>query len=141
MNICSYIQVNSGYAIEMTHDDDMEAKDTICDENYIHRDQVGEAKKTLVPIRDGEELARTFGALADPTRVRIISALLQTELCVCDISALLKVSQSAVSHQLRQLRDMRLVKSRKVGRIVYYTLDDEHISELFTLGSEHLKHQ
>ncbi|MCB1023959.1 MAG: winged helix-turn-helix transcriptional regulator [Acidobacteria bacterium] len=119
----------------------METKDITCEESYIHKDKVNDAKLTLVPVMDGEELARTFQALADPTRVRIISALLRTELCVCDISALLKVSQSAVSHQLRQLRDMRLVKSRKVGRIVYYTLDDEHISELFTLGREHLRHK
>ncbi|MEZ5344412.1 MAG: metalloregulator ArsR/SmtB family transcription factor [Pyrinomonadaceae bacterium] len=119
----------------------MQLKESACEENFIHEAKVAEARKTLVQGDDGEELARTFGALADPTRVRIISALLETELCVCDISALLKVSQSAISHQLRQLRDMRLVRSRKEGRIVYYTLDDEHISELFLLGSEHLRHK
>lgn len=111
-----------------------------CEENFIHEDKVREAEKKLVDGLTATKLARTYQALADPTRVRIISALLSTELCVCDIAALLGITQSAISHQLRQMRDLRLVRTRKEGRIVYYTLDDEHIRELFNLGFEHLKH-
>lgn len=112
-----------------------------CEENFIHEDKVRQAEEHLVDGLTATKLARTYQALADPTRVRIISALSSTELCVCDIAALLGVTQSAISHQLRQMRDLRLVKSRKEGRIVYYTLDDEHIRDLFNRGFEHLKHE
>ena len=111
-----------------------------CEESFIHEDKVREAEASLVNGLSATKLARTFQALADPTRVRIISALLVTELCVCDIAALLGISQSAISHQLRQMRDLRLVKSHKEGRIVYYSLDDEHIRELYGMGLEHLEH-
>lgn len=118
----------------------MKSKITECAENFIHEDKVRKAEKFLLDGLNATKLARTFQALSDPTRVRIISALLKTELCVCDIAALLGVTQSAISHQLRQMRDLRLVKSRKEGRIVYYTLDDKHISDLFRRGVEHLEH-
>jgi ArsR family transcriptional regulator len=112
-----------------------------CEDNFIHEDKVRLAEKNLVDGLTATKLARTYQALADPTRVRIISALSSTELCVCDIAALLGISQSAISHQLRQMRDLRLVKTRKEGRIVYYALDDEHIRDLFNRGFEHLKHE
>ena len=118
----------------------MKAKTLGCEDSFIHEDKVRRSEKHLLNGLNATKLARTFQALADPTRVRIISALLKTELCVCDIAALLGVTQSAISHQLRQMRDLRLVKSRKEGRIVYYTLDDEHISDLFRRGVEHLEH-
>jgi ArsR family transcriptional regulator len=86
-------------------------------------------------------LARTFQALSDPTRIRLISALAQTELCVCDLATVLGMTQSAVSHQLRSLRDQRLVKSRKAGREVFYTLDDDHIRDLFQLSLHHMEHR
>lgn len=85
-------------------------------------------------------LAQTFKALSDPTRVRIISALSHNELCVHELCTLLGMSQSAISHQLRTLREMALVKYRKEGRHVYYTLDDEHIHALFHQGLEHVEH-
>ena len=81
-----------------------------------------------------------FNALSDPTRVRIISALNARELCVCDLAALLGMTQSAISHQLRLLRTLRLVRNRKDGRIVYYSLDDEHIRDLFQRGVDHITH-
>jgi len=86
-------------------------------------------------------MARTFRALGDPTRVRIISALAHNEMCVYDLAAALGMSQSAISHQLRTLREMRLVRFRKEGRHVYYTLDDTHIHDLFHQGLEHLNHE
>ena len=111
-----------------------------CIEKMIHEDKVVLAQQQLVDGLTATRLAETFHALADPSRVRLISALLETELCVCDLAAVLGMSQSAVSHQLRSLRDLRLVKHRKDGRIVYYALDDEHIRDLFQRGREHVYH-
>ena len=88
-----------------------------------------------------DTLSATFFALSDPTRLRMISALSDHELCVCDLAVVLGMSQSAVSHQLRLLRNLNLVKYRKEGRVVYYALDDEHIRELYERGLEHVAHQ
>jgi ArsR family transcriptional regulator, lead/cadmium/zinc/bismuth-responsive transcriptional repressor len=112
-----------------------------CEENFIHEDSVRHAESSLVDGLTATYLAGTFQALADPTRVRMISALCNQELCVCDLAALLGMTQSAISHQLRIMRDLRLVKARKEGRIVYYSLDDEHIRDLFERGLEHVKHK
>ncbi len=112
-----------------------------CEIEYIHEEKVREAESDLIDGLGATKLARTFQALADPTRVRIVSALIKTELCVCDIAALLGITQSAISHQLRQMKDLRLVKARKSGRIVYYSLDDQHIIDLFERGLEHLSHK
>lgn len=95
----------------------------------------------IVDDRTAAGLAETFQALADPGRVRIISALLETELCVYDLAGLVKMSQSAVSHQLRILRSLGLVKFRKEGRLVHYSLDDDHIRDLFQRGLEHYNHR
>ncbi len=84
-------------------------------------------------------LTETFSALGDPTRVRIIDALSHGELCVCDLAALLHLSQSATSHQLRLLRALRLVRSRRAWRMVYYALDDHHILTLFRQGLRHVE--
>jgi len=85
-------------------------------------------------------LADLFSALSDPTRLRIISVLLAGEMNVGDIAAQLEMSESAVSHQLRGLRQMKLVRGRKNGRQVYYTLDDDHIAKLYRLGLDHVEH-
>lgn len=84
------------------------------------------------------ELAETFKVLGDPTRIRILHALKEKELCVCDLSELLNMSSSAVSHQLRVLRNNKLVKFRKEGRSVYYSLDDDHVICLFRQGLSHI---
>ena len=86
-----------------------------CEESFIHEDQVLIAQEHLIDGLTATHLAQTFQALSDPTRVRLISALTNAELCVCDLAAVLGMSQSAVSHQLRSLRDLRLVKSRRAG--------------------------
>ena len=85
-------------------------------------------------------LADLFSALSDPTRLRIISVLLDSELNVGDIAAQLTMTESAVSHQLRGLRQLRLVRSRKNGRQVFYALDDDHVARLYRLGLEHVEH-
>lgn len=85
-------------------------------------------------------LADLFSALSDPTRLRIFSVLLESELNVGDIAAQLTMTESAVSHQLRGLRQLRLVRSRKNGRQVFYALDDDHVAKLYRLGLEHVEH-
>ena len=84
-------------------------------------------------------LAETFKVLGDPTRVRLLDALSRAELCVCDVAGLLGLTESAVSHQLRLLRGMRLVKSRREGRHIYYSLKDDHIVKLFEQALEHVE--
>lgn len=87
-------------------------------------------------------LAALFKALADPTRVRLIAALVtHAELCVNDLTALLNMEQSAVSHQLRTLREWRLVRRRRLGRQIYYSLDDEHVRDLLLRSLEHVRHR
>ena len=85
-----------------------------------------------------QALADTFRILGDPTRVRIVDALSEGELCVCDIAEQVGISESAVSHQLRLMRSMRLVRGRREGRCVYYTLDDQHILSLYQQGLRHV---
>lgn len=85
-------------------------------------------------------LADLFSALSDPTRLRIISALLEGEMNVGEIAAQLSMTESAVSHQLRGLRQMKLVRSRKEGRQVFYALDDDHVAKLYLLGLDHVEH-
>jgi ArsR family transcriptional regulator len=112
----------------------------LCEDQYVDEDKVRHAQEYLVDGLEASRLAEVFKALSDPSRVRIISALSQTELCVYDLAATLDMSQSAVSHQLRSLRELHLVRYRKQGRHVYYQLDDEHIRDLFQRGLEHIEH-
>jgi len=86
-----------------------------------------------------EALAETFKALGDPTRVRMLDALARAEVAVCDLAAAIGLTQSAVSHQLRLLRSLRLVRSRRDGRHIYYTVDDDHIATLFAHGLDHVQ--
>lgn len=111
-----------------------------CEVDYIHEDLVVHAQKDLVDGLTATRMARLFEALADPTRVRVISGLMNTELCVCDLAAILGMTQSAISHQLRLLRNLQLVKARKDGRMVFYYLDDEHIRDFFIKAKEHTTH-
>ena len=111
-----------------------------CQDHYIDEKKVKQAQMHLVDDLTATRLAQLFKALSDPTRVRIMSALAHTELCVYDLAATLGMSQSAVSHQLRRLRELHLVRYRKAGRHVYYQLDDQHVFELFRGGLEHITH-
>ena len=110
-----------------------------CDVFHLEAAKVSALKRTLLGGSSVIALAETFKVLGDPTRVRILDALSRAELCVCDIARLLGLSESAVSHQLRLLRGMRLVRPRREGRMVYYTLDDQHIVGLFEQGLEHVQ--
>ncbi len=108
---------------------------------FLHEESARTARDRLVDDITAVGLAEIFQALADPTRVRLISALMDGPLCVYDLAALLGMTQSAISHQLRLLRNLRLVKNHKEGRMVYYTIDDDHIRDLFQRGLEHYKHR
>ena len=110
----------------------------VCEGHVIHNDVLQRVQAQMpeqVPIYEVSELFKVFG---DATRCRIICALRLEEMCVCDLCALLHMTQSAVSHQLRILRSARLVRSRKQGRVVYYALDDSHVGDIFTLAFTHV---
>lgn len=112
-----------------------------CDEQVVHLNAVLAARQDLPSATDLTGMTEIFSALADPTRLRIIAALASSELCVCDLAATVGMSQSAVSHQLRVLRDRGLVRSRKEGRRAYYELDDDHVSTLYKQAHDHAQHQ
>jgi len=109
-----------------------------CDINVIHEDILARVREKMPneePIYEVSELFKVFG---DSTRARIICALNIEEMCVCDLAVLLNMTQSAISHQLRLLKVSRIVKSRKQGRVVYYSLDDSHIAQIFAMAFDHV---
>jgi len=117
-----------------------ESEETIelCTINEIDPEAVAFVQGKALPDRTVERLSRLFSALADPTRLKILHALMVTEeLCVCDLAVIADLSVSAVSHQLRLLRDRDLVHARRDGRMVYYSLADDHVSSLMAAGTEH----
>jgi len=116
-----------------------EAINDICEIDFVDAEKVENVRREMKRQEAVTLLADTFKLLGDPTRVRIVFALSKEELCVCDIANLLGVSQSAVSHSLRTLRQMKLVRFRRVGKIAYYTLDDDHIANLLDEGFRHVE--
>lgn len=110
-----------------------------CDEHLVHLDTVRQVQPEMLSMQKAQQMSEFFGVLSDPSRLRLISALANRELCVCDLAAAIKLTESAVSHQLRVLRSARLVKYRKEGRNVYYSLADTHIINLYQEVTEHLK--
>lgn len=110
-----------------------------CEVSCVDQDKVGRVRETAPTGESLRALAETFKALGDPTRLRIVSALAQEELCVCDLATLVDVSESAVSHSLRTLRQLRLVRYRKVGKIAYYSIDDAHVARLVAEGLGHVE--
>lgn len=116
----------------------MENKVESCSCNVIHKDVVEEVKDKLPQEEILYDLAELFKVFGDSTRIKIICSLFESEMCVCDLSALLNISQSAISHQLRVLKSARLVKFRRAGKVIYYSLDDEHIKQIFDAGLHHI---
>ena len=114
-------------------------KDDVCDLVQIDLARVKKLRAELVSPDAVQGLADTFSVLGDPTRVRILDVLSHGELCVCDLAAVLGLSQSAVSHQLRVLRGIRLVRPRREGRVVFYSLDDQHIISIFKQTLQHVE--
>ena len=123
----------------MSNSSDVGHAAEVCEIVHLHPARVAELRQVLIGGDDVTDLAETFRALGDPTRVRILDALSHGELCVCDLAALVAMSQSAVSHQLRLLRNLRLVRPRRDGRMVFYALDDRHIITLFRQGLRHVQ--
>lgn len=115
-------------------------KELACEENCVHVDTVNKVKGTVPDTDEIQSLSAIFKAFGDPTRLKILQCLKQSEMCVCCLSCALEMSPSAVSHQLRILRNLRLVKHRKEGKNVYYSLDDDHIFKILDQGLEHIKH-
>lgn len=112
----------------------------VCADKCINEANVN---KTLGEIADQKEIvamAEIFKALSDPSRLKIVLALLKREHCVCDIAAICHQSESAISHQLRILRTLKIVKNRREGKVVYYTLDDDHVISLIHYSLDHVKH-
>ena len=110
----------------------------VCDCNIIHEQHVTRTKEQMLSDEILFDIADFYKALADSTRIKIINALDKSELCVCDISALLNMTKSAVSHQLQNLREMRLVKCRRQGKEALYSLADEHVREVFEISTQHV---
>lgn len=119
--------------------------DAIIDEcnhsSEASQQMLAQIKDELIDGTTAVDMAELFKALGDPTRIRLIYALSQKELCVHDLCSVLDMTQSAISHQLRYLRNMRIVKRRKVGKTVFYSLDDYHVEEIFLQTHEHLTHK
>ena len=112
----------------------------ICDDKCINEQKVRETSKTIPAEENIIQMVDIFKALSDPTRLKIVLSLLHQEHCVCDIAVLCKSTDSAISHQLRILRTMKILKNRREGRIIYYSIDDEHVSTLIKVSLEHVSH-
>lgn len=109
-----------------------------CSCTTIHDDVIQKVRAVMPQDETLYDLAELFKAFGDTTRIKILCALFEAEMCVCDIAALLNMTQSAISHQLRVLKQARLVKHRKDGKVVYYSLDDSHIKSIFDQGLLHI---
>ncbi len=127
MNTCTYI------GGKMANDND-----SVCKTFTIHDEMINKVKNSIPNSEKLAKMTEFFRILGDQSRVKILLSLLISELCVCDLSILLKSSQSAISHQLRILRQSDLVKFRKEGKVVYYSLKDDHIETIIDMGLEHI---
>mgnify|MGYP004639302409 FL=1 len=119
----------------------MEKKEFMCDCNIIHQNAVNIALKNKPKEKELENLTTLFKILGDSTRTKILWILDHHEMCVCDIANVLNMTKSSISHQLAILREAGIVRFRRSGKEVYYTLDDEHISHLYEIGLEHIHHK
>lgn len=109
-----------------------------CNCSVIHKETIERVSKAMPQEEILYDLAELFKVFADSTRIKIICALFEAEMCVCDIANLLNMTQSAISHQLRVLKSNRLVKYRRDGKVVYYSLEDDHIKHIFDAGLNHI---
>lgn len=117
----------------------LDTNDDACEVNVVDARKVTNVRRKMYSPAAVQLLADTFRVLGDPTRVKIVFALSKEELCVCDLATIVGASQSAVSHSLRTLRQMELVRYRREGKIAYYSLDDEHIGRLIDEGFDHVR--
>ncbi len=117
----------------------MTAKLPSCGCEHSNDDVVLQVSKRMLPDSDVQGLSSLFKILGDPTRIRIMWALEQTEMCVCDLAASLNMTKSAISHQLSTLKQVKLVKYRRSGKNVFYSLDDEHVNNIIDMGLAHIR--
>jgi DNA-binding transcriptional ArsR family regulator len=110
-----------------------------CQVRMVHLDRVARARKEAITDRKLDRLALIYKLLGEPSRLKMAMALRGGEMCVCDLAALLGISESAVSHQIRRLKDLALVKSRREGQILYYSLDDHQLDDLIQVGLNHVR--
>ena len=118
---------------------DKHIKEDACEVRVVHINRVNRARDEAIPDQEIDRLSQTYKVLGDPTRLKIVMALGGGEMCVCDLAAFLDLTESAVSHQLRRLRDMSLIKKRREGQILFYSLDDDHVADLLAIGLEHVR--
>jgi len=133
-NILTYVHMFTNKGAKIMTDID----EVLCSCNVIHEDIVSDARTRMSAKEKSDEMAEFFKVFADTTRLKIINALIISEMCVCDISALVGSTQSAISHHLKILRSARVIKYRREGKVVYYSLCDEHIELIFIKGYEHV---
>lgn len=119
----------------------MAKNEFICDCNMIHKEVVDTIKKEIPNEKTFHYLATFFKLIADETRLRILFVLAKKETCVCDIANILSMSKSSISHQLATLRNSGIVKCRKEGKEAYYSLDDAHVTKVFEVAIDHIKHK
>lgn len=118
----------------------MENKD-VCQVTQTHKNIIENTRERMPDIETLYDLSELFRVFGDSTRISILCALFENEMCVCDIAEILNMGQSAISHQLRLLRGAGLVRPRRAGKVVYYSLDDEHVRKIFDQGLEHIIHK
>lgn len=123
----------------MPHAERMEKSDGMNGLRVVHPDRVRNARGEASPDHELAALSMIYRVLGDPSRLKILMALRRDEMCVCDLAALSGISESAVSHQLRRLKDLALVKTRRDGQVVYYALDDKHVVLLLDIGLRHVR--
>lgn len=109
-----------------------------CEERSLHPQAVARARATIAATPPADEIAGIFSILSDPTRLRLLAALTSGELCVCDLALASGINRSTVSHQLRILRESRIVRRRREGKVIYYTLDDHHVASLLSMSAAHV---
>lgn len=119
----------------------MSKNEFICDCNMVHEEMVNDTLSKMPENDILDRLAYFFKIMGDATRCKLLFALLQNEMCVCDLANVLSMTKSSISHQLSKMKDVGLVKCRKEGKTVYYSLDDGHISEIFEVGLNHINHK
>lgn len=123
----------------MVHHKATKINEDSCNVRVVHLERVNQARADAIPAHELNRLALTHKVLGDPTRLKIVMALGGGEMCVCDIAAFLGLSESAVSHQLRRLKDLDLIRQRREGQVLYNSLNDEHVAELLKVGLEHVR--
>jgi DNA-binding transcriptional ArsR family regulator len=114
-------------------------REDTCGSRIIHQNRIDVARRKMLNESERERLSNLFKAMGDPTRLKIMQGLRNGEMCVCDLACFLEISESAVSHQLRTLRQLSLVTNRREGAVLYYRLNDAHIEQLINLGLEHIR--